>query len=154
MGPRSRLARIRFLHAVTDYCIARDMDPELVTIEDADYTVEGGFQAMNRLLELESRTKKHRAVFAANDLMALGAMMAVRKAGLRCNEDVSILGFDGIPAGMFSMPGLTTIKKPSRQIGETAMVCLLDEIEGRPEHGRIHLPCQLVERGSIADLNL
>ena len=52
------------------------------------------------------------------------------------------------------MPGLTTIKKPSRQIGETAMVCLLDEIEGRPEHGRIHLPCQLVERGSIADLNL
>lgn len=152
MGPRSRLARIRFLRAVTDYCIVRDMDPELVTIEDADYTVEGGFQAMSRLLELNGGKEKHRAVFAANDLMALGAMMAVRKAVLRCNEDVSILGFDGIPAGMFSMPGLTTIKKPSRQIGETAMVCLLDEIEGHSEHGRIHLPCQLIERDSVADL--
>lgn len=154
MGPKSRLARIRFLHAVTDHCINQDIDPEQVIIEDADYTVEGGFQAMNRLLAIDHEVKKHRAIFAANDLMALGAMMAVRKAGLRCNEDVSILGFDGIPAGMFSMPGLTTIKKPSRQIGETAMVCLLDEIEGHSEHGRIHLPCQLVERDSVADLNL
>ncbi|WP_250870263.1 LacI family DNA-binding transcriptional regulator [Hafnia paralvei] len=154
MGPKSRLARIRFLHAVADYCIERDMDPERVAVEDADYTVEGGFLAMNRLLALNNESKKHHAVFAANDLMALGAMMAVRQAGLRCNEDVSILGFDGIPAGMFSMPGLTTIKKPSRQIGETAMACLLEEIEGHTEHGRIHLPCQLIERGSMANLNL
>ena len=83
IGPRSRLARIRFLRAVTDYCIVRDMDPELFTIEDADYTVVGGFHAMSRLLELNGEKEKHRAVFAANDLMALGAMMAVRKPALR-----------------------------------------------------------------------
>ncbi|MBV8043083.1 LacI family DNA-binding transcriptional regulator [Pluralibacter sp.] len=152
VGPKSRLARIRFLHAITDYCIGQDIDPGQLTVESGDYTVDGGFQSMNRLLRQRNATQKHLTVFAANDLMALGAMMAVRQAGLRCCEDVSILGFDGIPAGEFSYPGLTTIKKPSRQIGERAMDCLLDEIDGHRGQGRIHLPCELIERGSVADL--
>lgn len=152
VGPKSRLARIRFLHAIADYCLEHEKDPDQVIVESGDYTVEGGFQSMNRLLESSSKKQKHLAVFAANDLMALGAMMAVRESGLRCGEDVSVLGFDGIPAGAFSFPGLTTIKKPSRKIGESAMGCLLDEIEGRADHGRIYLPCELIERGSVADL--
>lgn len=152
VGPKSRLARIRFLRAVTDYCIEHEMDPEKVIVEGSDYTVDGGFQSMNRLLSHRREQRKHLTVFAANDLMALGAMMAVRQKGLHCCEDVSILGFDGIPAGEFSYPGLTTIKKPSRKIGEQALECLLEEIEGHGEHGRIYLPCELIERGSVADL--
>ncbi|CDP51119.1 LacI family DNA-binding transcriptional regulator [Paradevosia shaoguanensis] len=150
LGPRSRLARARFLRTVHDFCVERDIDPAVLAMEDAEYTVEGGKAAMERLLA--RRGRGHLSVFAANDLMALGAMMAVRDAGLSCPEDVSILGFDGIPAGAFAWPGLTTIEKPSREIGVRAVDCLLDEIAGRPEHGRVYMPCRLVERGSLADL--
>ncbi len=152
LGPRSRLARARFLRAVHEHCVARDLDPDILLVEESDYTVEGGRKAMGRLLAGPWRGS--RAVFVANDLMALGAMIAVREAGLRCPEDISILGFDGIPAGAFSWPGLTTIEKPGRQIGIRAVECLLDQISGRPEQGRIFLPCRLVERGSLADVSV
>ncbi|MEI2301848.1 LacI family DNA-binding transcriptional regulator [Ensifer sp. MJa1] len=151
LGPRSRLARARFLRSVHEHCVERDIDPAILPMEESEYTVEGGHQAMTRLLERKGR--EHLAVFAANDLIALGAIMAVREAGLSCPNDVSVLGFDGIPAGAFSWPGLTTIEKPGRQIGVRAVDSLLDEIAGRGEHGRIFLPCRLVQRGSIADLS-
>jgi LacI family transcriptional regulator len=101
----------------------------------------------------QRREGRHVTVFAATDLMALGAMMAVRDRGLHCPGDVSILGFDGIPAGAFSTPGLTTIEKPARALGRRAVECLVEEIAGHADHGRIYLPCRLIERGSLADLS-
>ncbi len=152
LGPKSRIARARFLRTFHEHCVERDIDPAALPMEDGEYTVEGGHAAMKRLLERQRAG--HLAVFAANDLMALGAMVAVREAGLRCPEDVSILGFDGVPAGAFSWPGLTTVAKPGREIGMRAVDCLFDEIAGRPEHGRVFMPCRLIERGSLADLSL
>ncbi len=152
LGPKSRLARARFLRAVHEHCIERDVDPAILAIEDGEYTVEGGRQAMRRLLDRPR--VGHLAVFAANDLMALGAMMAVRDAGLDCPGDVSILGFDGIPSGEFAWPGLTTVAKPGRDIGEKAVESLFDEIQHKPEHRRIYMPCRLMERGSLADLSI
>ena len=61
--------------------------------------------------------------------------------------------FDGIPAGAFSWPGLTTIEKPGRQIGIRAVECLIDQIAGGRQRERIYLPCRLVERGSLADVS-
>ena len=152
LGPKSRIARARFLWTFHEHCVERDIDPAALRMEDGEYTVEGGHAAMKRLL---ARGRAgHLAVFAANDMMALGAMVAVREAGLKCPEDVSILGFDGVPAGAFSWPGLTTVAKPGREIGMRAVDCLFDEIAGRPEHGRVFMPCRLVERGSLADLSL
>ena len=151
VGPKSRLARARFLRAVHEHCIERDVDPAILPMEDGEYTVEGGRHAMHRLLA-QPRVG-HLAVFAANDMMALGAMMAVRDAGLDCPRDVSILGFDGIPSGEFAWPGLTTVAKPGRAIGERAVEGLYDEIEHKPEHRRIYMPCRLIERGSLADLS-
>lgn len=152
LGPKSRLARARFLRAVHEHCIERDVDPAILAIEDGEYTVEGGRQAMRRLLDRPR--VGHLAVFAANDLMALGAMMAVRDAGLDCPGDVSILGFDGIPSGEFAWPGLTTVAKPGRDIGEKAVESLFEEIQHKPEHRRIYMPCRLMERGSLADLSI
>jgi LacI family transcriptional regulator len=150
LGPKSRLARARFLRTVHEHSIARDVDPQTLMTEDCDYTVEGGHAAMRRLLERQQIG--HIAVFVANDLMALGAMMAVREAGRECPRDVSILGFDGIPAGAFSWPGLTTIEKPARELGYRATSELIGEIGGRAGTGRTYLPCRLIERGSIADV--
>lgn len=151
LGPRSRLARARFLRAVHEHCVERDIDPAILAVEDGEYTVEGGRLAMQLLLAREH--VGHVCVFAANDMMAIGAIMAVREAGLECPRDVSIIGFDGIPSGAFAWPGLTTIAKPGRGIGERAVEGLFNEIEHRPEHRRIYLPCRLVERGSLADLS-
>jgi LacI family transcriptional regulator len=150
LGPKSRIARARFLRAVYDHCVERDIDPASLVIEDADYTVDGGHAAMQRILSRHGRG--HVAVFAANDLMALGAIMAVREAGRSCPRDVSVLGFDGVPAGAFSWPGLTTIGKPARALGRRAIESLYDEIAGRADHSRIYLPCRMIERGSLADL--
>jgi LacI family transcriptional regulator len=150
LGPKSRIARARLLRAVHDHCVAHDIDPATLHTEDSDYTVEGGRAAMMRILAASKG--KHVAVFAANDLMALGALLGVRDAGLSCPGDVSILGFDGIPAGAFSWPALTTIEKPARAMGRRAVESLFDEIAGRADHSRIYLPCRLVERGSLADL--
>jgi LacI family transcriptional regulator len=152
LGPRNRLARTRFLRAVHEHCIERDIDPAILAVEDGEYTVEGGKQAMHRLLARDH--VGHVCVFAANDMMAIGAIMAVREAGLRCPEDVSIIGFDGIPSGEFAWPGLTTIAKPGRELGMRAVEGLFDEVEHKPEHRRTYLPCRLLERGSLADLSV
>jgi LacI family transcriptional regulator len=150
LGPKSRIARARFLRAVYDHWLARDLDPATLVAEDGEYTVESGRAAMHRLLS--RRRGAHIAVFAANDLMALGAMMAARDAGLSCPRDVSILGFDGIPAAAFSWPGLTTIEKPARALGRRAIDSLFETIAGRADESRIYIPCRLIERGSLADL--
>ena len=149
VGQPTRLARARFLRAVHEHCVEHDIDPAVLPIENADYTVEGGRLAMQRLL---ANNRGHLCAFAANDLMALGAMSAVREAGLRCPEDVSILGFDGIQAGAFAWPGLTTIEKPARQIGAQAVAWLLDGNIDENPGTRVHLPCGLIERGSVANL--
>ncbi len=150
LGPRWRIARARFLRAVHDHCVERDVDPATLPIEDGEYTVAGGHAAMQRILEQDK--SPHVTVFAANDLMALGALMAAREAGRSCPEEISILGFDGVPAGAFAWPGLTTIEKPARALGRRAIESLSEEIAGRADHGRIYLPCRLIERGSLADL--
>jgi LacI family transcriptional regulator len=149
LGPRWRLARARFLRTVHDHCVERDVDPATLAIQEGEYTVEGGYAAMLRILERDR--SGHVSVFAANDLMALGAMMAARDKGLNCPADVSLLGFDGVPAGAFAGPGLTTIQKPARAMGRRAVECLGEEIAGRAEHVRLYLPSRLIERGSVAD---
>jgi len=149
LGPRWRIARARFLRTVHDHCVERDVDPAGLPTEEGEYTVTGGHDAMVRILEREKSA--HICVFAANDLMALGAMMAVREAGGRCPDDVSLLGFDGVPAGAFAWPGLTTIEKPARAMGRRAVECLFDEIAGRADHVRLFLPSRLIVRGSVAD---
>lgn len=150
LGPRSRLARARFLRSVHEHCLERDVDPAVLPVEDGDYTFEGGHAAMQRLLARQQ--VGHLTVFCANDLMALGALLAAREAGRDCPGEVSILGFDGVPGGAFSWPGLTTIEKPAREMGRRAAQALFDEIAGRVMSGRTYLPCRLIERGSLADL--
>ena len=80
---------------------------------------------------------------------AICAMMAGRPDTLHL---VVVWPTATVEAGAFAWPGLTTIEKPARALGRRAIDGLFDEIAGRADHGRIYLPCRLVERGSLADL--
>mgnify|MGYP006146748433 CR=1 FL=1 len=151
VGQFGRLAPVKFQRAIHDYFVAQGNDPDTLIIEHGDYTVESGNAVMKRILD--SPLPRPICLFAANDLMALGALLAVRDAGLRCPEDVSILGFDGISAGIFSDPGLSTIAKPARGIGDGAMTLLQEQLAGKTSHDRIVLPCHLVPRGTLQDLS-
>jgi LacI family transcriptional regulator len=91
------------------------------------------------------------AIFASNDVMAMGAMDAVRSRGLRIPEDVSILGFDDIPQAASVRPALTTVHQPLEQMGRVAIQMLLDLLKN-PEKdiSRIELPTELIVRSSTS----
>lgn len=93
-------------------------------IVEGDFTEVGGYLAMRQLL-----SAKPDAVFAASDVMALGAMRAVREAGLRVPEDIAFVGFDDLPLASLSDPPLTTIHQPISEFGEKAIEILIDLIE-------------------------
>jgi len=89
------------------------------------------------------------AVFAASDMLALGALAAAREKGLRVPEDISVAGFDDIDFAAFSDPPLTTVRVPASQMGETAVEVLMEMIEGHSEEVRqVSLGTELVIRES------
>jgi LacI family transcriptional regulator len=114
----------------------------------ADYHFGGGAKAMERLLRAVPGLT---AVFACNDLMAMGALTALRRQGLRSPADVSIIGFDDIPYAMTAWPPLTTIAQPVELIGRSAVKLLLARIRSPEDPSRREvLAPALVERESCA----
>jgi LacI family transcriptional regulator len=91
------------------------------------FTPEGGHQAMQALLAQRPRPT---AVFASNDLMAIGALCAAAQAGLRVPQDVSVVGFDDIALAAYGNPPLTTIAQPKQKTGELAARLLMQRIAG------------------------
>jgi LacI family transcriptional regulator len=121
------------------------LDPALVA--DADADPRGGFEGMSRLLELEDRPT---AVFTVNNLSAVGAIEAVRAAGLEVPDDVALVCFDDIEYASRLYPFLTAMEQPAETYGTLGAQLLLERIEGRgPERRRmVVLPAQFVVRRS------
>ena len=101
------------------------IDGEMPYIADLDT----GFQAMNQLLE---RSTDVDAVFAVNDLVAIGAMKALRQRGIRVPEDISVAGCDDIPFASYVEPVLATINVPKAEMGKLAAEMLCDILNNRP----------------------
>ena len=120
----------------------RPLDESLVA--EGDFTEASGYYAMQRLLPA-----KPDAVFAASDIMAVGAMRAVREAGLAIPDDVAFVGFDDLPLASFPDPALTTVRQPVNQFGSSAVGILVDLIEKgiRPPR-RVMMVTELVIRDS------
>src|SRR5260370_24279036 len=91
------------------------LDPRRVA--DSDFKEDGGASAMTKLLAADPRLD---AVFAANDVMAFGAMRTLRNAGPRIPDDVAVVGLDDIPASAMTHPPLTTVRQPLYEMGRTA----------------------------------
>ncbi|MEU1424479.1 LacI family DNA-binding transcriptional regulator [Kitasatospora sp. NPDC005751] len=121
-------------------------DPELVRA--GDFHHESGRRVGLELLALPDRPT---AVFAGNDLQALGLYEAARELGLRIPEDLSVVGFDDLPLARWVGPPLTTVRQPLTEMAETATRLVIDLARGvRPGTRRVDLATSLVERSSTA----
>jgi DNA-binding LacI/PurR family transcriptional regulator len=81
-----------------------------------------------------ARGKPFTALFAYNDISAIGSIWAFREAGFRVPEDISVVGFDDIPGTAFANPALSTVRQPLIRMGQIAAQTVVDQIEGRGEY--------------------
>lgn len=120
---------------------------DAITALGIDHTEAGGYGAMSQLLNGSPRP---RAVFATNDMMAIGAMVAIRDAGLRVPEDIAVAGFDDITVARLLNPPLTTVAQFPEQLGRRAAELLFERLGGMVtgEGRRVKMPHQLQIRAS------
>jgi len=121
-----------------------------VTIDDhaIEPTTAEGRRLMTALLAGGERPT---GIFAHNDLIAIGALEAMGEAGLRCPDDISVVGYNDAPLTGHLTPPLTTVRLPSRDVGRRAATMLLNHLDGRPEPAAtIALEPQLVVRDSVS----
>ncbi len=151
--------RIGFITGSMDLACSRDrlagfraaMKTHHIPIPD-ELVCEGDFEQLdgyNNGKELLALPNPPTAIFASNDMMAMGVMDAVRELGLRIPDDISILGFDDIPQAVNIRPALTTVRQPLEKMGRVATQMLLDSLNG-PDGNmqRIELPTELIVRDS------
>ncbi len=124
-------------------------DPGLV--RHGDFQHEGGFLCGGELLDL---TTPPTAIFAGSDQQALGVYEAARQRGLRIPEDLSVVGFDDLPAARWVSPPLTTVRQPLADMGRVAAEMLENLIDGVPLRSqRVELSTELIVRESTARLS-
>jgi LacI family transcriptional regulator len=128
--------------ALRDFGLA--LDPTLIC--EGDFHQPGGYDGTRHLLALSDPPT---AIFASNDVSAFGVMEAVRDAGFRIGQDVSVVGFDDIPAAASVHPSLTTVRQPLEEMGRQATQMLFERIaEPSRPFERIDLATELVIRDS------
>ena len=109
-------------------------------------SIDAGREATRHILSLPDRPT---ALFLNNNLLSLGALVALKELGLRCPIDIALLGFDDHPWAAVSDPPLTVVRQPARRLGQVAAQTLCALIAGaQPPPARIVLECELVLRES------
>ncbi|MGQ9631621.1 MAG: LacI family DNA-binding transcriptional regulator [bacterium] len=106
----------------------RGLSPRNLIVKHTNLKMEDGYLSMKRLLNLSSPPT---GVFAYSDLLAIGAMKAIREEGLRIPEDIALVGYDDIEYAAFLEVPLTTVRQPRYRIGEEAANILIDKLEGK-----------------------
>jgi LacI family transcriptional regulator len=116
--------------------------------QESSFNRAGGYSAALKLLKMEPRPT---AIFAQNDLMAMGVMLAIRELGLQCPRDVSVFGFDGLEVMELMDPPLSSVLQPGYQLGAMGVQLLVERIDD-PAREFVHhvLPTNLLLRASAA----
>lgn len=128
-----------------------DLQPDDALIRYADFTPQSGYKQMKSLLDSQ---KSFTAVFVASDNVAMGAKAALREAGKRIPEDISLVGFDDIPWSQYADPPLTTVHLQAQELARRACLLLMDLIKGKePETRRQIVDTELVIRKSCRRLS-
>ena len=108
--------------------------------------MEGGYQAATRLLK---RSPQITAVFALGDSIAIGAMRAIEDMGLNCPQDVSVIGYDGIAQGRYTVPRLTSIRQDVDALARKGVEDLLVRLQYDRQAIHEIVPFELVEGESV-----
>ena len=141
-------------HRLTGYLNAlkeAGITPTDEYIRYGDYTMDGGYQAVQELLRLKSRPT---ALFVTNFEMTLGAMLALQRNGIRVPEDLSVIGFDKLELFGEIFPDLTLIRQPQLSIGRESANLMLDLLvnHGSVSHRIVTLSTELTEGSSVRSL--
>jgi LacI family transcriptional regulator len=143
-GPLNTTAGIDRKAGYQKALLERGLSVDDDLIREGDFSEASGYEAMQQLLPARPD-----AVFAASDVMAIGAIRAIREAGLIIPTDIAIIGFDDLPISILPSPQLTTIRQPVFQFGFQAVEILIDLIEnGIEPTRRIIMDTELIVRGS------
>lgn len=148
-GPPGREDADERLRAYHDTLTEAGVEPDARLVAAGSYIEPGGLAAMNVLLD---RGLPFTAVFAANDDSAYGAMLALHRRQLRVPDDISIVGFDDIHHSAYSLPPLTTVRQPLRELGREAANAIVALIEGRKPPLGTMPPLELIVRESTRGL--
>jgi DNA-binding LacI/PurR family transcriptional regulator len=147
-GPLTYVASRERLRGYQDCLLASELIYDQRLVIEGRFTPESGAKAMGTLLRLEERPS---AVFVASDVVAFGALKAVKQAGLEVPADLALIGFDGVAFGRYVEPPLTTIKLPAMELGRQAGRLLLQLVMRKsPNSTRQLLDVELVVRASTA----
>jgi LacI family transcriptional regulator len=138
------------LDGYRDALAAAGLAPDQALVEEGAFDAASGRLAMAHLL---TRAPDLTACFVASDVVAFGALRALREAGRRVPADFSIAGFDDIPLARHFDPPLTTIHLPANALGAAAGRALIDRLTDRPTAERTLLPTELVVRDSTGRLD-
>jgi len=114
-----------------------------------DFTEKSGYLLLKNFLTDEQELPT--AFFAANDEMAIGAIKAIKEKGLKVPEDISIVGFDDIPISEYIQPNLTTVRRPTYELGSIAAHVLFNLINGKTKSSTVTLDVELIERASTKE---
>jgi LacI family transcriptional regulator len=147
-GPRGWIATDERLRGYRAALAAVGVMPDPRLEVESDFSDRGGLEATERLLDLDEPPT---AVFAFNDMMAIGAMQAARRHGIRIPEDLSIVGFDDTFEASIVTPTLTTVRQPLAEMGRMAVALLVRLLQNqRIEAVHVELATKLVIRESSA----
>jgi DNA-binding LacI/PurR family transcriptional regulator len=128
------------------------LNPDDNLVHEGDLSLESGYILAHMLFN--GRTPKVSAVFAGSDMMAIGVINHCREIGVRVPEDLSIVGFDGIPLASSSIVNLTTVQHPFAQMGQLVAERVFARINGdESSRQRITLVPKLVIRNSVAGVD-
>ena len=144
-GPQDMASGLDRLAGARDAVSAAGLPPETLIVEPGDYSEASGEVGMRQVL-LAGPTPD--AVFAASDLMAMGALRVLRGAGLSVPGEVAVVGFDDSPVCRHTEPGLTSVHQPIEEMGRVMADLLLARLAGESPPAETVLPTRLVERGS------
>jgi DNA-binding LacI/PurR family transcriptional regulator len=145
-GPLDMTAAIDRLDGHRDALRAAGIEPTHELEAAGDFTQESGIRAMEDLL---ARRRDLDAVFAANDLMATGAMQVLERAGRVVPDDVAVVGFDDLPLALSTRPPLSSVRQSLDILGRELVNVLLESVEHRDSIARkVVLETQLVVRQS------
>ncbi|MGI6451053.1 MAG: LacI family DNA-binding transcriptional regulator [Desulfitobacteriia bacterium] len=140
-GPAESTTAIDRLEGYRQALISHGIDPRKELIIQGNFEFASGYRAIKEFPEIGKG--KVTAIFAQNDMMAIGAMKALQDEGLKVPEDIAIIGFDNIPLSSFVTPALSTVAVPVYEMGKTAMKMLADILEGHEISRFTTLPTKL-----------